>query len=333
MNQAVRNVLFTIFEEEGKDNTGLNQQLLENHTNGSIKYAIYQIERCPTTQRRHYQGYIELSKPNKFPAIKRILGRNDAHLDKRNGSREQARDYCSKLDTRVEGPFEYGDFGVGGQGQRSDLQRGVDIITRRLVEGDNGRAALKRLAEEEPSTFIKYNRGFKEYISIVSESPRTEKTEGILIIGPPGVGKTTFALQQFEGAYFKTCTTGEWWDGYQGEKTVIFDEFKGSIPYQQFTSLVGNQYPIQVQVKGSTKEFNSTLCVFISNFIPDKWYKENYNLLAITRRFGKVIWIQNGSLNNGGNWEYIQETYLSDGNGLAYMKFMIDYEHSPKNLE
>lgn len=71
-----------------------------------IKYGIWQQERCPTTGRLHLQGYFEFSKPMRMSAVKRAIGDAAAHVEPRNGSREEARDYCRKEESRVAGPWE-----------------------------------------------------------------------------------------------------------------------------------------------------------------------------------------------------------------------------------
>lgn len=72
----------------------------------SIKYGIWQQERCPTTGRLHLQCYFEFRKPLRMPAVKRAIGDASAHVEPRQGSREEARDYCQKAETRTAGPWE-----------------------------------------------------------------------------------------------------------------------------------------------------------------------------------------------------------------------------------
>ena len=40
----------------------------------------------------------------------------DSHHEQRRGTRDQARDYCRKVETRVEGPYEFGEWMVTGHG-------------------------------------------------------------------------------------------------------------------------------------------------------------------------------------------------------------------------
>lgn len=71
----------------------------------SVKYSVYQIERAPTTDRLHYQGYIVFNRPVRLPTVKRLLGRT-VHAEHSRGSLQQNRDYCTKEESRVFGPWE-----------------------------------------------------------------------------------------------------------------------------------------------------------------------------------------------------------------------------------
>lgn len=58
-----------------------------------IRYAIAQIEKCPTSQRLHIQGYLEFKDSKRMGTIYKMF---PANLEYRKGSRMDARDYCRK---------------------------------------------------------------------------------------------------------------------------------------------------------------------------------------------------------------------------------------------
>jgi len=45
--------------------------------------------------------------------------------------------------------------------------------------------------------------------------------------GPPGCGKTRLAVSKLPEDYYLKLPTNKWWDGYQGEKYVLIDDFCG----------------------------------------------------------------------------------------------------------
>ena len=70
-------------------------------------------------------------------------------------------------------------------------------------------------------------------------------------------------------------TNDKWWDGYHGEETVIFDDFKGFSMRLHDFQLIVDRYPVKVETKGSTVELSATRLVFTSNKHPSEWYSED----------------------------------------------------------
>jgi hypothetical protein len=75
-----------------------------------LVYGIGQLEEAPDTGRHHFQIYTEWSKSLRFSeaAARLNLRKSEYHAEDRKGSRDQARDYCCKLESRIAQPFEYG---------------------------------------------------------------------------------------------------------------------------------------------------------------------------------------------------------------------------------
>lgn len=73
-----------------------------------VKYVVYQLE-VGAEGTEHYQGYMELSGKHSFKKLHSIYGLERAHFETRRGSAAQAITYCTKKDTRVDGPWEWGE--------------------------------------------------------------------------------------------------------------------------------------------------------------------------------------------------------------------------------
>lgn len=73
----------------------------------------------------------------------------------------------------------------------------------------------------------------------------------ILLYGPGGIGKTRYAFDNYPGLYEVPIQTNKdtWFDGYNGQEAVLFDDFAGEMP---LTSLlkVADVYLRKVQIKG-----------------------------------------------------------------------------------
>lgn len=86
-------------------------------SHASITRAAVQKEKAPETGREHFQGYVALKSPMRLSGVKTLLGDDTAHLEPCKGSPLQSWEYCTKEDTRVDGPWTYGDA-PKGQGNR-----------------------------------------------------------------------------------------------------------------------------------------------------------------------------------------------------------------------
>ena len=96
--------MFTMFPE------GDNWTLLCPDEWKDVAYCVYQLEACPETGRPHFQGYIEFVGKKSFSWIhENCEGLETAHFETRRGNQSDARRYCMKEDTRLEGPWEYGE--------------------------------------------------------------------------------------------------------------------------------------------------------------------------------------------------------------------------------
>ena len=122
----------------------------------NIQFIIAQIEKCPSTNRIHLQGYCEcLSKKSmRLKTIRKQFNDQSIHVDIRRGNQEQAISYCSKLESRVAGPFEWGTK-KGKSGKRSDLDAVKEDI-------DNGHSMLQ-IAEDHFSAYCKFSHAFEKY--------------------------------------------------------------------------------------------------------------------------------------------------------------------------
>lgn len=230
-----------------------------------FRYAIYQLELCGETGREHLQGYLELSQSVRLSAVKRHLGDN-VHLERRRGTRDQARDYCRKESTRSLGPFEFGCWKAGGAGKRTDL----DAVKLILDEG----GSIKDVADLHFGVFLKYHNGLGKYLHL-SSPVRTEKTKLHIFWGEAGTGKTrkvwdnhdrddVYALPQPNGG-------SVWFDGMGVRKVLLLDDFYGWIPLSLLLKLA-DRYPLSVPVKGGMIQYACTHIYITSNKPWQEWY-------------------------------------------------------------
>lgn len=219
---------------------------------GELRYGIAQFEKCPETGRRHLQGYLELSSSHRAAYVKKILG-SSAHVEARKGTRDQAREYCRKEETRWPGSvvYETGSWEAGGQGCRTDLKS--VILSARS-------SSWQTMIEENCDVVSRHLKIIKIARGLGSR-PRDSPTELHIFCGEPGSGKSWTARNLFPGAYYRPLSTHssspQWWDGYDGEEVVVFEDWRPhQIPLEHMLVLA-DACPLKVPVKGSFEHFIS----------------------------------------------------------------------------
>jgi Putative viral replication protein len=171
-----RNYCFTFFPEDSFELTAdevalyYANNLQELFGDELFRYVIVNVEVCPTTERIHWQGYMELARPASFVAIKaRVPLLDTANFSVRKGSQMEAISYCQKIETRypgVGGFFEYGTR-CPGQGHRSDL----DSVTDLLRNGGTERT----IAEQLPGMYLRYHSGIAAYLEVMEDTVEPEE--------------------------------------------------------------------------------------------------------------------------------------------------------------
>lgn len=112
-----RNWVFTLNRADN-DLAALKAQVEELVALPGVQYCSWQVERGEVGT-LHVQGYLQVQSPKSLdPGMKRM--QSSAHWEVRRGTHEQAKEYTRKEESRVEGPFEFGDERKD-QGHRADL--------------------------------------------------------------------------------------------------------------------------------------------------------------------------------------------------------------------
>jgi len=235
------------------------------------KYLILGYETAPTTGTPHIQGFVNLTSRVRFNTVKGLFPPG-AHFEPARGTDFENEEYCAKGGDYVQ------DGEPSAQGKRTDL---LDVA-HDIAEGHT----LKRVAEDYPEQFIRYHRGIKEYKRLVKpEEPRNFKTDVYVLVGAPGCGKSKWCADtaaEMGDVYYKPRS--EWWDGYEGQHSVIFDDFYGWVKYDEMLKLL-DRYPHQVPFKGGYTQFRSKVIFITSNAYVSDWYKfDKYDPTALHRR-------------------------------------------------
>lgn len=214
----------------------------------------------------HLQGYLEFKNPRSFKALKKFNPR--IHWESRRGTSVQASDYCKKDKDFVEKGK------LSRQGNRTDIQN----VTNSILKGKT----VTETALEFPETYLKYHKGMDKLRNIVLKTVSKEfrQVKVIVLYGKTGSGKTRRAIESAGNDYYKLDQANNvWFDGYDGEKTLIIDDFYGWIRFGHLLNILDG-HPLRLEVKGGFTYALWTTVYITSNVPHHEWYK----LLTQTQR-------------------------------------------------
>lgn len=219
----------------------------------------------------HLQGVISFKTTRRLSAMKKIHPK--AHWE---GCRsiQHSIEYCKKEDDIII------DIDNGEKGKRTDLLEAIDTLKS---------GGLRAVAEEHPEQIIKYGRNFQFLKELLEdEAQKYEKLEVIVLWGEPGSGKTRRAREIDNHLYnVPPIINGNiWFNGYENQETVLFDDFYGEVPLSYILQLLDG-YFMRVPTKGGFTAKKWKRVILTSNVHPKRWYRENWE--ALERRITEII--------------------------------------------
>lgn len=220
----------------------------------------------------HWQFVVAFRKKTSLAALKRIFGRAvHAELTKSDAANE----YVWKEDTRVDGPWEWGQKPIQ-RNSRTDWES----VWAAAITGD---------VERVPYQVRVCHWGNLQRIRSDYVAPRAILRQVWVFWGASGTGKSRRAWDEAGLEAYSKCPRSKFWDGYQGQKAVVIDEFRGGIDISHILRWC-DRYPVRIEVKGSSRPLEAETLWFTSNVDPRNWYPDldADTLAALIRRFNIV---------------------------------------------
>ena len=252
---------------------------------------------------RHWQLVLVHSEPIRFSTLKKKLP--TAHVEPVRDLRA-ALAYVQKEDTRVpdEKPLVKGEISPGpGQGHRSDL----DELRTRILQGQE---TADELILSDSSAW-RHSRLVGDLVGARDRSRQEGKLRDVqvrAVFGDTGTGKTSAAIQGLQ-ALGSVCRVTHWgsgaFDGYDGQDSIIFDEFAGQPPLTDLLTWL-DTYPVALPARYRPRQAAFVRVVLCSNAPPWDWYRyaPKAQRAALARRLHLVEeW--------SGSWDNVTVTEVS----------------------
>ncbi len=261
---------------DGRDIT--LEEIFEEFKDTGLRYAVWQLEKG-SEGTPHVQAYCEFGRMFRLAGVSKLL---KGHWEVARKPREACIRYCSKEATRVQGPWYFGDSNTGGQGTRVDIMQCKRLLDENVSEREIAQSCFK--------PWTKYFKAFREYKRISSPS-RDFKTQVYVFWGNTGTGKTRLAkLIADAGSTYWLAPNSHWFDDYEGQETVIFDDFYGSIPYSTLLRIM-DRTELRLESKGGHINFVAKRLLITSNKQPSEWYDgSKYPVDALRRRIDHEVY-------------------------------------------
>lgn len=196
-----------------------------------IQYGVFGAEVAPSTGTPHLQGAIRLRKPARASAVRKLFP--GCHIEPARAPMKLF-EYCKK-----DGNFrEYGK--LTSQGARNDLTP--------FYEGIRAGNPVATLFEEYPRQTLQYLGNIERIRLRFGQSDRVPP-KVFWIHGSTGVGKTKYVYER-EPDVWASSDNLKWFDGYEGQEAVLFDDFRARDVSYQFLLRLLDRYPLNVPIKG-----------------------------------------------------------------------------------
>lgn len=264
MQSRSRNWCFTIQADEAAQVTWPVAESCPIEIPDKARFMMCQVERAPTTGQLHLQGFVCFENAIGMASATRALG-GHAHVEPMRGTVADSEVYCSKEDSRVNGPWRVGDAPTN-QGKRTDWHTVRDIIK----EGVSDDVIYDRYPH-----LANCARGVDTLRKCLGPKPPTCRDVRVICLwGAPGTGKSHRARTTFPDAY---CITGAYHEGksfdqYHDESVLILDEFRDIEWPNTFVNALLDKWKLVLTCRYNNKYAAWNTVIIISNENPQMFW-------------------------------------------------------------
>lgn len=256
---------------------------------GQIRYLCYAPELCPTTGKHHWQTYIYFNNQKTIKQAVKYIG---CGVDIARGTPLENKTY-------IQGPYDKDnkhkpyntEFKEFGDLPRQGVQRDVEALCKDIA---NGRT-IESIVLEDPYAYHMYSKTLLYTQKVISGKNRYIKDVEVLWYhGPTGTGKTYKAFTENPEAVFIKYTGNFFTDWYDA-KTVILDDYRGEIPYNELLRFLDKyRNTNEVNIKYGSKYVDLDKIIITCSMPPEKCYprqnEKDDSINQLLRRITKIIY-------------------------------------------
>lgn len=228
-----------------------------------VRFVEWQLEKCPETERLHLQGWfysdlqISLKQAKLFSA--------KAHFKPCYGTAEQNSAYCTKLESRVEGPWSHGNR------PRQGLSTSYVEIAKRVLDLSVPMSEV----QDVPSYAFHERRLLACRAMAMRKDPRAKATRAVKTTiwwGPSGCGKSHAAMDD-EAFVVQLGPSGTYvFDDYDGEDIMLFEDFHpGALNFRTLLRIL-DKYRFSLPCRYANKPLLATDIRITADRHPRYWY-------------------------------------------------------------
>ena len=272
------------------------KQYMETLQVEGLKWSTGQVEKGHKEETLHIQFGICFDETHgkRFYTMKKYFP--TAYIAQARGSNFEIMRYCTKVDTRVEEPFQIGK--IGEMRSRTDIEE----FYQALKSGADNYELLENFYSL--TTQFGFDKIEKQRDVYFNSKYRDEwrNIETTYYYGDSGVGKTTLIYKKYGFKnVFRVSYYGKFmFNGYNGERVLLLDEFTGQISLTWLNQILDG-YPLKVEVKGGERIACFDKIYIISNFSLYTIYKQQREYApkefeTLFRRIHHIYLVEKGKL-------------------------------------
>lgn len=256
---------------------------------GKVLYIGSQLERCPNTQRLHWQAFIKFNRSDKQRGTYFKKFHQAIHFETCKKERAQAIGYGTKVDTRVDGPRENGVKPLPDT--KSDLNTLKEYILTDDKEGIEFKHVLRfQLERRWDGLKAFYEKDTRASLPVwlpnpwgklLNSSLQAKKRHFWIFSRQPNLGKTFYFAKPLVKNYKCVLINGDftYWNVKASDECLVLDEYNSAkLKYDTLNSMCDGTFTYRRIYNSGLQLIDPLILVLSNQSISDLYPHMNFLL-------------------------------------------------------